>query len=72
MPIGNSSYDVARSTATDAAGNVYVGGRFSGTVDFDPSANTANLVSANGSDIFLAKYDASGNYLWAFNWGDDH
>ena len=52
---------------TDPSGNIYVMGRFLGTVDFDPSANFANLSSTNNttSDTFIAKYDTNGNYLWA-------
>jgi uncharacterized protein (DUF2249 family) len=52
---------------TDPNGNIYVMGRFLGTVDFDPSANIANLVSTNNvtTDVFIAKYDTNGNFLWA-------
>jgi len=52
---------------TDSNGNTYIIGRFIGTVDFDPSANTANLTSNNGTtfDVFMAKYDSNGNYMWA-------
>lgn len=39
------------ATVTDASGNVYVAGGFSGTVNF---GNTT-LVSAGSSDIFVAK-----------------
>ncbi len=59
----------ANAVAVDGDGNSYITGYFTGTVDFDPSANTANLTSAGGSDIFLAKYDASGNYVWAKSMG---
>ncbi|ESU22320.1 hypothetical protein FEDK69T_23030 [Flavobacterium enshiense DK69] len=54
-----------KSVATDAFGNVYVAGTFQGTVDFDPSASTAYWTSAGIDDIFIAKYDSSGNYLWS-------
>ncbi len=63
--IGGTGYDNGNSIAIDTGGNVYVTGSFQGTVDFDPSANTANLVSAGNNDIFIAKYSANGNYIWA-------
>lgn len=50
----------------DAAGNVYVYGSFSDTVDLDPSAGVAQHTTINSvSETYLAKYDRSGNYLWS-------
>src|SRR5690606_29962600 len=57
--------DAAYAVSTDASKNVYVTGLFTGTVDFDPSAATANLVSAGSNDMFVAKYDPNGKYIWA-------
>jgi hypothetical protein len=65
----DSYYEYARSVTTDAAGNVYVAGAFGGTVDFDPGAGTANLTSLSGNDLYFAKYDASGNYVFAKRFG---
>lgn len=67
--IGGSGHDFGRSIAADGNGNSYVAGIFGGTVDFDPGAGTANLTSIDVSDIFVAKYDSAGNYLWAFQIG---
>ena len=35
---------------SDKSGNIYITGIFSGTVDFDPSANNALLVSNGTAD----------------------
>ncbi|MCE2835377.1 MAG: SBBP repeat-containing protein, partial [Chitinophagaceae bacterium] len=67
--MGGTNGDVGRSVAVDGSGNVLVTGYFQGTVDFDPGPGTSNLTSAGSSDIYLAKYDASGNYVWAKRMG---
>lgn len=57
--------DYGQAIAADPSGNVYVTGAFTGVVDFDPSAATANLTSLSGSqDIFLAKYSSTGAFIW--------
>ncbi len=63
--MGGPFDDSGNSIAVDASGIVYVTGSYSSTADFDPSAITNNLVSLGGSDIFFAKYDAMGNYIYA-------
>jgi len=55
----------ACSVKTDNSGNIYIAGNFMGTIDFDPSASTATLQAFGNSDIYLAKYDINGNYIWA-------
>lgn len=59
----NSGYSIA----TDSFGNVYVTGFFSGTTDFDPGSGVFNLICSSANDIFFAKYDSFGNYIWAHN-----
>jgi hypothetical protein len=62
---GNSGYDKIHDIATDAAGNIYVTGRFENSFDFDPGP-AAFILSANGlSDMFISKFDANGNFMWA-------
>lgn len=62
----NSDDNTAKSLDVDLAGNVYVTGKFEGTVDFDPSAAVNNLTATSGDgDMFIAKYSPNGDYLWA-------
>ncbi len=58
---GSISNAEAHAVATDAAGNVLVTGFFTGT----NSIGNTNLVSSGAEDIFVAKYDLVGNFLWA-------
>ncbi|WP_020471244.1 beta strand repeat-containing protein [Zavarzinella formosa] len=52
--------------AADPAGNSYVTGTFTGTVDLNPSSTAAfNVTSKGGTDVFVAKYGYSGQLLWA-------
>jgi hypothetical protein len=62
--VGGASSDYGISVATDSSGNVYLTGYFTGTVDFDPGTGTDNRTSLGVDDIYLTKYDASGNYQW--------
>lgn len=62
--LGAASTDEAMGVATDGSNNVYVLGRFAQTIDFDPSAATANR-SASGTNAFLAKYTAAGVFSYA-------
>jgi hypothetical protein len=50
---------------TNAAGEVFVAGVFSGTVDFDPGSATYTLAAVSAKDGYLLKTDASGNFIWA-------
>lgn len=65
---GVELYDSGNAIAADNNGNIYIGGYFKGIADFNPGAGTNTLSSVNGT-FFLAKYDAAGNYQWAFNSG---
>ncbi|MEO6184556.1 MAG: SBBP repeat-containing protein, partial [Verrucomicrobiota bacterium] len=58
---GGTNTDEAYSTALDSLGNIYIAGRFTSTATF----GTTNLTSAGTHDMFLAKYDPNGNFLWA-------
>lgn len=53
----------------DKYGNVYLGGWFSGTIDFDPGSSTHFITSigtvSSYADAFVLKLDKNGNYIWS-------
>src|SRR5215213_2885140 len=55
--------------ALDTNDNIYISGSFYGTADFDPGAGTFNLTSAGFSDLFIAKLDNNGTFVWAKGMG---
>jgi hypothetical protein len=63
---GDAKYQTAGGVAVDSAGNVLFIGSFYGSVDFGGGA----LPGAGGQDVFLAKLDAAGGFLWAKSFGD--
>ena len=58
---GGGSNDEAYSVSTDASENIYVAGYFTQPANF----GTVKLTSAGLTDTFLAKYNPTGNILWA-------
>jgi hypothetical protein len=61
---GGLSDDRALTVAVNSFGNPVVGGFFMGTVDFNPTASTDQLVSHGMTDAFITKYQTTGAYLW--------
>ncbi len=64
---GPASNDYGLDIAVDIYSNIYVTGIFQGTADFgDPSEpGYTQLVSSGSFEIFIAKLDTDGNFLWA-------
>lgn len=69
--IGGSSQDVSTCLALDHLGNVYVGGNFGATVDFDPGPGTSTLTAFGGFDGFILKLDGDGNFIWVKQFGSE-
>jgi hypothetical protein len=67
--IGGGSHEHARSIALDASGNIFVAGDYNGLVDFDPGVGFSFQDVKGASDIFVAKYDPQGNFIWAKTFG---
>ncbi|HLG33523.1 MAG TPA: SBBP repeat-containing protein [Bacteroidia bacterium] len=69
---GGSDNDYGNSVAADGNGNVYVTGFFeSASITFG-STTLFNAGPSGTPDVFLAKYDSSGNIIWAKSAGGNY
>ncbi|MGE0568479.1 MAG: hypothetical protein AB7O73_11060, partial [Bacteroidia bacterium] len=66
VKFGSSGSDRGVQCKIDANQNLIVSGYFYGTVTFGSFTLTSN---ANSQDVFVAKLDPSGNFLWAVKMG---
>lgn len=57
------------SVVTDTSGHVYMTGYFSNALSFGDSITLTNTTSGSTRDMFIAKYDSTGQILWANNAG---
>ena len=61
FPIGGTNSQYCTNLAVDSVGNVSVTGQFSGSITFSPG----NTLTATGPDIYVARLDSAGGFLWA-------
>jgi Secretion system C-terminal sorting domain len=61
--------DVALEIAIDNQNNILTVGAFNSTIDFDPSNSSTNLTPLGTKDVFISKLNASGNFVWAKQFG---
>ncbi len=66
-----SGAENSAAICVDAEENVITTGWFSDTVDFDPGVGEFLLIPEDGTDAFIAKLDAEGNFIWAIRIGGD-
>lgn len=73
---GAQTSEAPHGIGTDSLRNIYVAGYFgsvatSGPVNCSFNPAGGGVISTQGNeDIFVAKYDSAGNYLWAFGMGN--
>lgn len=58
---GGTVWDVGNGISVDPAGNSYITGGYRNTATF----GTTSFTSAGNYDIFVAKYDTNGSFVWA-------
>ncbi len=63
--LSSAGADYIGNIKTDAAGNIYTCGWFEKTINIGSNS----LTSAGAYDMFIAKYNSSGNCLWAIQAG---
>ena len=61
---GGTGTETMYGITVDGSNNVYATGSFQSTVDFDPGAGTTSKTVVGGSDIYVSKFDSSGNFAW--------
>lgn len=66
------AYEEGGQDIAIAGANVYLTGNFEGTADFNPAVATSTLMSNGSLDMFIAKYDTTGAYVWAISVGSNN
>lgn len=68
VSIGGNDNDSANIITQGPDEQLYIGGSFANTVDFDPGAGVSTMTSGGSNDGFVLKLDVlTGNYIWAVN-----
>ncbi|MGC9361430.1 MAG: PKD domain-containing protein [Candidatus Syntrophosphaera sp.] len=62
---GGANADVAKTVTVDAVGNAYVIGSFNSSIAYFGSIPVNRFTYGSSNDIFVAKIDANGNWIWA-------
>ncbi len=62
-----TEYTTPEMIKVDSKGNLYVTGRFKGTLDLNLAPNASNVITnSNLPTGFIARYDSSGTYKWGY------
>lgn len=72
-PTVSPSACLLEGVGLDAAGNMYINGSFSGTIDFDPGTGSVLKQSyMSTTDMFVVKLSPSGIYQWSAVFGANY
>lgn len=67
--IGGGAEDRVWSITLDPSSNVYVGGNYEGTCDFDPGVGVYPYTSTGFFDDYIVKLNPDGDFVWAVSFG---
>lgn len=67
--MGGISDEAGDHVAVDTNDDILLTGFFNGVVDMDPNAGTTSLSAVGQSDVFVNKYNAFGELVWARSMG---
>jgi len=68
---GGTGFESIKDINLDTNNNIYLTGAFQNTVDFDPDlVDVSNITSVVGDDIFITKFDSTGDFVWAKSIGN--
>ncbi len=69
---GGVSSDSAVDLFVDDSGNIFIGGKFQHTVDFDPSVGVADRTSNGFEDAFLCEFDCNNDFVGVVSFGSQY
>jgi hypothetical protein len=69
MPNQNTAQLQEFTMESDSKGNIYMGGNFTQSIDFDPGNNAVVLNSNGENDGFVVKLDSNGVFSWVKQFG---
>lgn len=62
--IGSQFFDIGVAITNDSNNDLYISGKFAGTVNFNTSGGTSELTGVSSSSGFILKLNSSGNFTW--------
>ncbi|MCD6068439.1 MAG: hypothetical protein K0S33_3265 [Bacteroidetes bacterium] len=65
--VGGNSDEVPSKISLDHSDNIFVTGRFSGYVDFNPGAGTHHISAMSIWDFFMLKLNTNGSYVLTYH-----
>ncbi|NOT06871.1 MAG: hypothetical protein HOP28_01570 [Gemmatimonadales bacterium] len=69
LRLGGTGADQIADIAVLSGGDVIVAGTFEGSVDFDPGTGVSALTSLGATDLYVARFTATGGLVWVVRLG---